>query len=120
VTPAIGFAVGLERVTLLIPENIGHSRIPLFFVAGFGKMGKPAAFKLLHTLRQAGIRADTDHKGNTLKALLRTADKLGAEYSIIIGDDEVRSEHVILRNMQSKNQESIHLKEITQRIHSGF
>ena len=120
VTPAIGFAVGLERVTLLIPENIGHSRIPLFFVAGFGVMGKPAAFKLLHTLRQAGIRADTDHKGNTLKALLRTADKLGAEYSIIIGDDEVRSEHVILRNMQSKNQESIHLKEITQRIHSGF
>jgi len=119
-TPAIGFAVGLERVTLLIPENIGHSQVPLFFVAGFGEMGKPAAFKLLHTLRQAGIRADTDYKGNTLKALLRTADKLGAEYSIILGDDEVSSEHVILRNMQTKNQETIHLKEITQRIHGGL
>lgn len=116
-TPAIGFAVGLERVTLLIPENTGYSQIPLFFVSGFGEMGKPAAFKLLHALRQAGIRADTDYKGNTLKSLLRTADKLGAEYSIILGDDEVRSEQVILRNMQTKNQEIILLKEIIQRIH---
>jgi histidyl-tRNA synthetase len=119
-TPAIGFAVGLERVTLLIPEHTGHSQIPLFFVSGFGEMGKPAAFKLLHALRQAGIRADTDHKGNTLKSLLRTADKLGAEYSIILGDDEVRFEHAILRNMQTKNQETILLKEIIQRIHRGL
>lgn len=119
-TPAIGFAVGLERVALLIPENIRHAKIPLYFVAGFGENGKPAAFKLLHTLRQAGIRADTDHKGNTLKALLRTADKLKADYSIILGDDEVRSEHVILRNMQTKHQDTVHLKEITQRIHRGL
>jgi len=119
-TPAIGFAVGLERVSLLIPENTSHAQIPLFFVAGFGETGKPAAFKLLHTLRQAGIRADTDHKGNTLKALLRTADKLKADYSIILGDDEVRSEHVILRNMQTKNQDTVHFKEITQRIHRGL
>ena len=62
-TPAIGFAVGLERVALLIPENKDHCQDPLFFVAGFGESGKPAAFKLLHTLRHAGIRADTDHKG---------------------------------------------------------
>lgn len=119
-TPAIGFAVGLERVTLLIQENYRNTQAPLFFVAGFGEIGKPAAFQLLHTLRQAGIRADTDHKGNTLKALLRSADKLGAEYSIILGDDEATSENVILRNMQTKNQEIINFKEITQRIHRGL
>jgi len=119
-TPAIGFAVGLERVTLLIPENSRNTQVPLFFVAGFGKIGKPVAFKLLHTLRQAGIRADTDHKANTLKALLRSADKLGAEYSIILGDDEANSENVILRNMQTKTQKIINLKEITQRIHRGL
>ncbi len=116
-TPAIGFAVGLERVALLIPENRSQPEIPLFFVAGFGETGKPAAFKLLHTLRQAGIRADTDHKGNTLKSLLRTADKMKADYSIILGDDEVHANHVILRNMQTKNQDTIPFKEITQRIH---
>ena len=119
-TPAIGFAVGLERLALLLSEDMTSQQVPLFFVAGFGEMGKPAAFTLLHTLRQSGIRADTDHKGNTLKALLRSADKLGAEYSIILGDDEVNSEHVILRNMQTKNQEIIHLNEITKKIHRGL
>ena len=119
-TPAVGFAVGLERVILLLPENKRTKHEPLFFVAGFGDAGKPQAFKLLHTLRQAGIRADTDHKNHTLKALLRAADKLGAEYSIIIGDDEVNSGNVILRNMQTKSQETIPFKEITQRIHRGL
>ena len=119
-TPAIGFAVGLERVALLIPNKNDHATAPLFFVAGFGEFGKPTAFKLLHSLRQSGIRADTDYKGNTLKALLRSADKLGAEFSIILGDDEVKSENIILRNMHSKNQETIKINEIVQRIQRGL
>ncbi len=119
-TPAIGFAVGLERVTLLLTEEVTSKPVPLFFVAGFGERGKPSAFKLLHSLRKAGIRGDTDHKGNTLKALLRSADKLGAEYSIILGDDEVSSGNVILRNMQTKDQEILNINEITQRIQRGF
>jgi len=119
-TPAIGFAVGLERVTLLLPENFRKTQPPLFFVAGFGKIGKPAAFKLLHTLRQAGIRADTDHKGNNLKTLLRSADKMSAEFSIILGDDEVHSNNVILRNMQTKKQEILTIEKIIQRIHEGL
>ncbi len=119
-TPAIGFAVGLERVTLLLSEEISSKKVPLFFVAGFGVIGKPQAFKLLHELRQAGIRADTDHKGKTLKALLRSADKLRAEYAIILGDDEVNSENAILRNMQTKAQEIVKLKEIIQRIQTGY
>lgn len=119
-TPAIGFAVGLERVTLLLTEDQSIKQIPLFFIAGFGDIGKPRAFQLLHELRQSGIRADTDHKGNTLKALLRSADKLGAEYSIILGDDEANSETALLRNMQTKAQEILKLEEITQKIQSGL
>jgi histidyl-tRNA synthetase len=110
----------LERVTLLLSEEKTCKEAPLFFVAGFGKTGKPQAFKLLYELRQAGIRSDTDHKGNTLKSLLRSADKLKAEYSIILGDDEVNSGKVILRNMQTKAQEILNLEEITQRIQTGF
>ena len=119
-TPAIGFAVGLERVALLLAEDQTHKKSPLFFVAGFGDTGKPLAFKLLNQLRQAAIRADTDHKAHTLKALLRSADKLGAEYSIILGDDEVQSGNIIIRNMRTKAQEIVILKEIIQRIHKGF
>ena len=115
-TPAIGFAVGLERVILLLTEDQTIKKSPLFFVAGFGDTGKPKAFTLLYKIRQAGMRADTDHKGNTLKALLRSADKLGANYSIIVGDDEADSNTAILRNMQTKVQEIVNLEEITQKI----
>ncbi len=119
-TPAIGFAVGLERVTLLLSEDQTSQPAPLFFVAGFGPRGKPRAFQLLYELRQAQIRADTDHKGSTLKALLRSADKLGAEYSIILGDDEADSHTALLRNMHTKAQEIVKLQEITQRIRTGL
>jgi histidyl-tRNA synthetase len=117
-TPAIGFAVGLERVALLLSEHISTTQPPLFFVAGFGNEAKPIAFKLLHKLREAGIRADTDYKSVNLKSLLRSADKLGAGYAIIIGDDEVRSQTAIIRNMTTKVQEFIKLEEISQKIQS--
>ena len=117
-TPAIGFAVGLERVALLLPEQVSTPLQPLFFVAGFGNEAKPIAFKLLHELREAGIRAETDYKSTNLKSLLRSADKLGASYAIIIGDDEARSQTGIIRNMTTKTQESIKLDEISQKIQS--
>ncbi|MBA3613525.1 MAG: histidine--tRNA ligase, partial [Nitrospirales bacterium] len=69
-------------------------------------------------LREAGIRADTDYKSVNLKSLLRSADKLGASYAIILGDDEAHSETAILRNMTTKAQESVKLKEISQKIQS--
>lgn len=117
-TPAIGFAVGLERVALLLPEQIASPQTPLFFVAGFGKEAKPLAFKLLNKLRELGIHADTDYKSVNLKSLLRSADKLGAGYAIILGDDEARSETAIIRNMTTKSQESVKLREISQKIQS--
>jgi len=115
-TPAIGFAVGLERVALLLPEHMASFQPPLFFVAGFGKEAKPIAFKLLHRLRETGLRADTDYKSGNLKSLLRSADKLGASYSIILGDDEARSQTAIIRNMTTKTQESMKLEEIPQKL----
>lgn len=117
-TPAIGFAVGLERVALLLPEQLVSPPPPLFFVAGFGKEAKPIACKLLHELREVGIRADTDYKSSNLKSLLRSANKLGASYSIILGDDEARSHTAIIRNMITKTQESMKLEEISQKIQS--
>jgi histidyl-tRNA synthetase len=117
-TPAIGFAVGLERVALLLPEQISLRQPPLFFVAGFGNEAKPIAFKLIHALRDLGIRIDTDYKSVSLKSLLRSADKLGASYAIILGDDEIHSDTAIIRNMTTKTQEIVNLKKISQKIQS--
>ncbi|MDH3504788.1 MAG: His/Gly/Thr/Pro-type tRNA ligase C-terminal domain-containing protein, partial [Nitrospirota bacterium] len=63
-------------------------------------------------------RADTDYKSVNLKSLLRSADKLGASYAIILGDDEARSETAIIRNMTTKAQEFVKLQEIPQKIQS--
>lgn len=115
-TPAVGFAVGLERVSLLLPEESYPPATPCVFLAGFGTQGKPEAFKLLHTLRKNGITAETDHRATNLKALLRSADKLSAKYSIIVGDDEIQSGIVILRNMETKEQQSIPLKDLSEKI----
>ncbi len=115
-TPAVGFAVGLERVTLLMPTTKTPKEKPQFFIAAFGREGKPSGFSLLHRLRQAGLRAETDHEGSSLKSLLRKADKLGSDFAIILGDDEVGSGTCILRNMTTKNQEIITLHSITDKL----
>jgi histidyl-tRNA synthetase len=117
-TPAIGFAVGLERVALLLPAHLSFPQPLLFFVAGFGNEAKPIALKLIHELRELGIRTDTDYKSVSLKSLLRSADRLGASYAIILGDDEIHSHTAIIRNMITKTQEIVNLKEISQKIQS--
>ena len=119
-TPAVGFAVGLERVSLLLPERTSPSSSPLVFLAGFGTLGKSLAFKVLHTLRKNGISADTDHKATNLKSLLRSADKLSAKFSIIIGDDEVKAGIGLIRNMETKKQESIPLNELPEKLPQIF
>jgi histidyl-tRNA synthetase len=108
-TPAVGFAVGLERVLLALPESIIPKTKPWIFVAGFGQLGSQAGFALLDSLRSQGIKADTDHNASSLKAHLRSADKLSAPYVVILGDDEVSQDQVILRNMLTKQQETITL-----------
>ncbi|MDT7042896.1 histidine--tRNA ligase [Candidatus Nitronereus thalassa] len=111
-TPAVGFAIGLERVLLALPECMIPTPNPWVFIAGFGPLGSKAGVSLLDTLRLNGITADTDHNSTSLKNLLRSADRLSAPYVLILGDDEVSQNNAILRNMETKAQENISLSEI--------
>jgi len=104
-TPAVGFAIGLERVILALPESALPTPDPWVFVAAFGEKGRPAGDTLMDSLRSNHMKADTDYTVSTLKTLLRSADRLNAPYVVIIGDDEVANNHVILRNMATKEQE---------------
>lgn len=103
-TPAVGFAIGLERVILALPESVLPQPDPWVFMAAFGEKGKPAGLSLLDALRTKHVKADTDYQASTLKTLLRSADRLGAPYVAILGDDEVADNRVILRNMTTKAQ----------------
>lgn len=113
-TPAVGFAVGLERIAMLLPESALTS-LPaniVVYIAAFGEKGSLAGLSALENLRVAGISTVTDFRSSTLKAHLRQADRLGCGFSLIIGDDEVDKDIVILRNMVTKNQYDLPLSSL--------
>lgn len=110
-TPAVGFAVGLERMAMMLPGNtvITQPGDVTVYVAGFGNRGSAAGLSALEELRRNGIRAVSDFRSSTLKAHLRQADRLGCRFTLILGDDEVLKGSGVLRNMQSKVQTDLPL-----------
>ncbi|MBX3350665.1 MAG: histidine--tRNA ligase [Nitrospira sp.] len=117
-TPAVGFAVGLERIAMLLPDSqkslSPHDRI--IYVAGFGDQGSIAGLTALEELRLSGIPAVSDFRSTTLKAHLRQADRLGCQFALMLGDDEVVKGVAMLRNMESKNQYEILLSSLSSQI----
>ena len=106
-TPALGFGSGLERL-LLVMEKLGIA-IPGaetvdVYVATAGKAAADAAQKLVLELRRAGIAAEHDLCDRSLKAQMKYADKIGARYTMVIGDDELAAGTANLKNMQTGEQ----------------
>lgn len=108
--PAVGFAVGLERVSLMLSEALSSSlKECLYYVAAFGDEGTKLGLVLLDELRRVGLSVQCDYRATTLKAHLRQADRSRCRYAIILGDDEVSRSSVIIRNLESKAQEELPL-----------
>jgi len=119
-TPAVGFAIGLERMSMLLPEST-TGRAPedlAIYVAGFGNHGTVAGLTALETLRLAGLRAVSDFRSTTLKAHLRQADRLASRFTLIIGDDEVVKGSAVLRDMKTKVQHDVNLSMLSPQIQS--
>lgn len=109
-TAAVGFAAGMERIILnLKRQKVSIPALPKpgIFIAYLGDEAKAEAIKLAFKLRQAGIATITAMGGRSLKAQLRQANTSGASYSVIIGEDEVKNQTVVLRNMITKEQKTI-------------
>ncbi len=115
-TPAIGFAVGLERVTLMLPRGNSPSIQRSVYVAAFGEQGSTTGLTLVEELRALGVSADIDYRATTLKAHLRQADRLHSIYAVIVGDEEVSKDYLVIRNMDTKQQETLPLKNAAQAI----
>lgn len=108
--PAIGFAVGLERMSLMLSETSSASAHNcLYYVAAFGENGTALGLRLLDELRSIGLSAQCDYRVTTLKAHLRQADRSKCRYAILLGDDEAARGSIILRNLESKAQEELPL-----------
>jgi histidyl-tRNA synthetase len=104
--PAIGFAMGLERI-LLAMDRTEEPRPLLVAITPLGERGRIEALGIARELREAAVRADVDGRGNSLKSMLRRADALGARFAIVVGDAEVDRGVVQLKDLLAHGQEDV-------------
>jgi len=118
-TPAIGFATGIERLVLNLKQqvvNVPPALKPTLFIAHLGDEAAPVAVKLAADLRQAGKNVSLAAGGRSLKAQLRQANALGVRYAAIIGEDEVKTGTVMLRDMASASQEKFAANQLSAKL----
>jgi len=104
-TPAIGLAVGMERLAALMREDAWTaSPSPDFFIAALGGRAIEEGLIIAEKLRARGLRIEAAYDGSSLKSQLRRADRLAARYALLIGDDELGSGRVKWRNLRDGSQ----------------
>ena len=108
-TPAVGFALGVDRmVELARDEKLKNAKPePNVYLVQIGDAARMEALRLIEELRAAGIKLFFDLSRDSLKAQLRSADREQSVYALIIGQKEVLDQEVIVRDMQTGIQESI-------------
>ena len=106
--PGIGFAMGVERVALLLAEQ-SFSRRPDLFIAAMGEEAHAEAFRLMSALQRAGLAVEIDYEGKSLKSQMRRADKFNSRFSLIIGGDELARGTAPLKDMDGGTQGEVPL-----------
>lgn len=117
--PAAGFGMGIERLLMLLDsEGVQLPRPDTLdvFVTYMGQ-AKLAAFRLVEELRAAGIKADMDHCGRSLKAQFKFANKTGAPLTATLGEEELAQGVVKLRDMNTRQERIAPMAEVAEAIH---
>lgn len=118
-TPAVGFGSGIERALLIMEAQgieIPVTTHPDVFVATLGETPREAGIKLLAELRRAGIAAEADYAGKSLKAQMKAADRERASLVAIIGEDELNRGRIKVRNMETKEETDVPLDQAVEKI----
>jgi histidyl-tRNA synthetase len=115
-TPGFGFAMGMERLVLLLGKK--ENPRPFLYVAWMGAAARDWAFPFTQGLREQGLSAEMEGDQKSLKSQMRRADKLRAEFVLIVGDNELKSGRAILRHMDTKKQEEIDLDRVPEALMS--
>ncbi len=119
--PATGFAIGFDRlaeISGLKPSEF--ERKPDVFVAALGEDSQSLAFEWICQLGLTGIGAEMDFSNKSLKSQMKRADRLGASYVLILGDKELEEGAAILRNMATKEQISLPIDGMVEKIKRRF
>ena len=119
-TPAIGFATGIERIILNIKQQdvtIPTLPKPQVFIAHVGSTARDVAIKLAATIRKNGIGVIESIGSKSLRAQLRQANNLGACHTLIMGEQEVATDTVTLRDMTTAQQETVPIAGLQEWLH---
>ncbi len=113
----VGFALGIERLLLLM-DSVGvtlpDDNCVKLYLAPMGEEQYKAAFKIAQTLRNKGVKVEIDHMNRSVKAQFKYADKIGAEYVVVIGSGEIESGKVNVKHMSDGEQQQVDLDKITE------
>lgn len=119
--PGVGLGLGLERTVLLLESqgvkpDLGDG-VDVYLVA-LGERAEQATPGILHRLRAAGIAAERDYKGRGTKAQFKAADRVGAAFAAVLGDDELDRGEIALKHLASGEQRAVPLSGLAEAIHT--
>ncbi len=104
--PACGFAMGMERIILIMKKEEKKEPL-LLYICTIGEEAERIGFLILDELRKEGIRCEKDFLKRTLKAQMREAEKMKSKYVLIIGEEEIKKGRLIFKDMGTGEQEEI-------------
>lgn len=116
-TSALGFAMGIDRIVLVLEAQkteISELRPLEVYIAVIGEQSVPDAVKMVANLRQNGISAEMEYAGRSLRTQMKTADKINAQNVIFLGEDELSSGMVLIRDMKSGEQEDVPINQVVE------
>jgi histidyl-tRNA synthetase len=109
-TPGVGFGCGLERLLIALEAQqvaIPTQERPLVWLIAHGDAAKDFNWTLMRELRAAGIRADMDMSGRSVKNQFKVAERASAAYCVIVGESELASNTVMLKELARREQTAI-------------
>ena len=118
-TPAIGFGLGIERLLIRLEET--GVQIPCdnkvdLYIAALGEKASDFVPGFILSLRQSGISAETDYIGRGLRAQMKYADKIGAKYTLVLGDNEIDAQICEIKNMTTGEKHQTQLSKVGELI----
>ena len=113
--PSVGFGMGIERILYFVEKegiSLPEKLSVKLYVGVLGEEARAASFKIVTELRNKGITVETDYLNRSVKAQMKYANKIGAEFSVIIGQNEIENRIVTIKDMRGDNNREVSLSEL--------
>ncbi|MBD1228024.1 histidine--tRNA ligase [Xenorhabdus griffiniae] len=121
-TPAVGFAMGMERMVLLVqevnPDFVADLAVADVYFSSFGEGSQQAALILAEKIRDQlpELRLMTNHGGGNFKKQLTRASKHGAKVALILGEDEIQAGNITVKDLRNGEQETLSQQAVAARL----